>query len=138
MDKKQLEDALVSAHQNGDMEAAQLFANELKAYKEPSLTETAIRKANILARGMAAPVVGAIGGGAVGGPAGAIAGSLAVPAAELVAKGLNLAGLNVGSPTQKIESFLTKAGFPEPQTTGERALQTAGGALGGVGSQFVQ
>jgi len=136
MDKQQLEDALVNAHQNGDFEAAQLFATELKAYKEPSFMSKVAREANILARGAAVPVTGAIGGGLVAGPAGAVAGSLALPAAELVAKGLNLTGLNVGSPTQKVESFLTKAGFPEPSSTGERALQAAGSALGGVGGQI--
>jgi hypothetical protein len=106
--------------------------------KQRSMTEKFGRGLSSIARGAAVPVTGAIAGGALAGPVGAIAGGLALPAAELLTKSLNLAlpdKYDIPSPTAQVEKGLTKLGFPEPETQVERALQVGGGALGGVGGQ---
>jgi hypothetical protein len=106
--------------------------------KQRSMTEKFGRGLSSIARGAAVPVTGAIAGGALAGPVGAIAGGLALPAAELLTKGINLAlpdRYDIPSPTAQVEKGLTKLGFPEPETQVERALQVGGGALGGVGGQ---
>jgi hypothetical protein len=106
--------------------------------KEKSMTEKIGRGLSSIARGAAVPVTGAIAGGALAGPAGALAGSLALPAAELLTKGLNAIlpdKYDISSPTAQVEKGLTKLGFPNPETQVERALQVGGGALGGVGGQ---
>jgi hypothetical protein len=106
--------------------------------KERSTTEKFGRGLSSIARGAAVPVTGAIAGGALAGPAGALAGSLALPAAELLTKSLNLAlpdKYDIPSPTAQVEKGLTKLGFPQAETQIERALQAGGGALGGVGGQ---
>jgi hypothetical protein len=106
--------------------------------KQRSMTEKLVRGAGSIARGAAIPVTGAIAGGTLAGPAGAIAGSLALPAAELLTKGLNAIlpdKYDISSPTAQVEKGLTKLGFPQPETQVERALQVGGGALGGVGGQ---
>ena len=106
--------------------------------KQKSMTEKLGRGLSSIARGAAVPVTGAIAGGALAGPAGALAGSLALPAAELLTKGLNAIlpdKYDISSPTAQVEKGLTKLGFPQPETQVERALQVGGGALGGVGGQ---
>jgi len=106
--------------------------------KQKSATEKLGRGLSSIARGAAVPVTGAIAGGALAGPVGAIAGGLALPAAELLTKSLNLAlpdKYDIPSPTAQVEKGLTKLGFPEPETQTERALQVGGSALGGVGGQ---
>jgi hypothetical protein len=106
--------------------------------KEKSTTEKIGRGLSSIARGAAVPVTGAIAGGALAGPVGALAGSLALPAAELLTKSLNLAlpdKYDIPSPTAQIEKGLTKLGFPQAETKLERALQVGGGALGGTGGQ---
>jgi hypothetical protein len=106
--------------------------------KERSMTEKIGRGLSSIARGAAVPVTGALAGGALAGPAGALAGSLALPAAELLTKSLNLAlpdKYDIPSPTAQVEKGLTKLGFPQAETQVERALQVGGGALGGVGGQ---
>jgi hypothetical protein len=106
--------------------------------KERSLTEKIGRGLSSVARGAAVPLTGAAAGGALAGPAGAVAGSLALPAAELITKGLNAVlpdKYDIPSPTAQVEKGLTKLGFPQPETQTERALQVGGGALGGVGGQ---
>jgi hypothetical protein len=106
--------------------------------KQRSMTEKLGRGLSSIARGAAVPVTGAIAGGALAGPVGAIAGGLALPAAELLTKSLNLAlpdKYDIPSPTAQVEKGLTKLGFPEPETQTERALQVGGSALGGVGGQ---
>jgi hypothetical protein len=108
----------------------------IQSQQEPSTLEQVSRKAGSLARGLAIPTTGAILGGSLAGPPGAIAGSLALPAAELVSKGLGAVGIETGSPYELAQRGLTKLGFPEPQTTTERALQAGGEALGGVGGQL--
>ena len=106
--------------------------------KQKSMTEQIGRGLSSIARGAAVPVTGAIAGGALAGPPGAIAGSLALPAAELLTRGINALlpnQYNIPSPTSTVEKGLTKLGFPQPETQVERALQVGGGALGGVGGQ---
>jgi len=103
--------------------------------QQPSTMESISRGAGALARGLTIPATGAAVGGALAGPPGAIAGSLALPAAELVSKGLGAVGIETGSPYELAQKGLTKLGFPEPRTTTERALQAGGEALGGVGGQ---
>ena len=106
--------------------------------KERSTTEKIGRGLSSIARGAAVPVTGAIAGGALAGPAGAIAGGLALPAAELLTKSLNLAlpdKYDIPSPTAQVEKGLTKLGFPVPETSTERALQVGGSALGGTAGQ---
>ena len=106
--------------------------------KERSLTEKIGRGLSSVARGAAVPLTGAAAGGALAGPAGAVAGSLALPAAELITKGLNAVlpdKYDIPSPTAQVEKGLTRLGFPQPETQTERALQVGGGALGGVTGQ---
>ena len=106
--------------------------------KERSLTEKIGRGLSSVARGAAVPLTGAAAGGALAGPAGAVAGSLALPAAELITKGLNAVlpdKYDIPSPTAQVEKGLTRLGFPQPETQTERALQVGGGALGGVSGQ---
>lgn len=106
--------------------------------KQKSMTEKLGRGLSSIARGAAVPVTGAIAGGALAGPAGALAGTLALPAAELLTKGLNAIlpdKYDITSPTAQVEKGLTKLGFPQAETQVERALQVGGGALGGVGGQ---
>jgi hypothetical protein len=101
-------------------------------------TEKFGRGLSSIARGAAVPVTGAIAGGALAGPPGALAGALALPAAELLTKGLNTLlpdRYDISSPTAQVEKGLTKLGFPQPETRTERMLQVGGSALGGVGSQ---
>ena len=107
--------------------------------KERSMAEKFGRGLSSIARGAAVPLTGAVAGGALAGPAGAIAGGLALPAAELLTKSLNLALLDkydIPSPSAQVEKGLTKLGFPNPETQVERALQVGGGALGGVSGQI--
>lgn len=101
-----------------------------------SLMEQIGRVPSSLARGAAIPLAGAALGGAAAGPVGALAGSMVLPAAELVASGLNLIpGVDVGSPYQLAQKGLTKLGFPEPETTLERSMQAAGEGAGGAYGQ---
>ena len=107
--------------------------------KERSMAEKFGRGLSSIARGAAVPLTGAVAGGALAGPAGAIAGGLALPAAELLTKSLNLAlpdKYDIPSPSAQVEKGLTKLGFPSPETQVERALQVGGGALGGVSGQI--
>ncbi len=145
--KQQLEDALIAAHNAGDTEGASVIASEIKALSAPqqvetpqrSTTENLARGASMVARGLAAPTIGAVGGGLVGGPAGALAGSLAVPAGDIVASGLNVLlpeQYKVGMPSTAVQNLLTKAGMPSPESTLERALVTGGSALGGTAGQL--
>ena len=107
--------------------------------KERNMAEKFGRGLSSIARGAAVPLTGAVAGGALAGPAGAIAGGLALPAAELLTKSLNLAlpdKYDIPSPSAQVEKGLTKLGFPNPETQVERALQVGGGALGGVSGQI--
>jgi len=104
--------------------------------KKRGMVESTGRKLSSLARGATPALVGS----ALGSPLGAvgmIAGGLALPAAEGIAVLLNKLGIDAGSPTEKVQAGLTKLGFPVPETTGERAFETAGSFLG-VGAPQVK
>lgn len=106
--------------------------------KQRSALEKVGRGLSTIARGAAPSVIGASAGGALAGPVGAVAGSIALPAAELLTKGINAVlpdKYDIPSPVATVEKGLTKLGFPVPETQTERALQVGGGALGGVGGQ---
>jgi len=116
---------------------AKLRANgmDVSGLEEPKEGTTAVRAAQMLTRGMAAPAAGAALGGMVAGPPGALVGSLAVPAADIVAGGMRFAGMDVGYPSDLVQTALTRLGMPTPETQTERALVAGGGALGSVGGQ---
>lgn len=106
--------------------------------KQRSVLEKVGRGLSTIARGAAPSVIGASAGGAVAGPVGAVAGSLALPAAELLTKGVNAIlpdKYDIPSPVATVEKGLTKLGFPVPETQTERALQVGGSALGGTAGQ---
>jgi hypothetical protein len=104
--------------------------------KPRTMAEKIGRVPSSVARGAAIPLTGAALGGAVAGAPGALAGSMVLPAAELVASGLNLIpGVDVGSPYQLAQQGLTKLGFPEPETTLERSAQAVGEGAGGAYGQ---
>ena len=106
--------------------------------KQKSVLEKVGRGLSAIARGAAPSVIGASAGGALAGPVGAVAGSLALPAAELLTKGVNAVlpdKYDIPSPVATVEKGLTKLGFPVPETQTERVLQAGGGALGSVGGQ---
>lgn len=96
---------------------------------------TLARAPQMIARGMAAPTIGAIGGGMAGGPVGAVVGSMALPAADLLASGYNMLApenYQVGMPSAAIGNVLTNLGMPEPETATERVLTAVGGGVGGL------
>lgn len=106
--------------------------------KKPKESEGLGRASGLAARGFLPPAIGAAAGGMLAGAPGAIVGSLAVPAADIVAGTYNvlapkLGGKEISMPSQNISNLMTQAGFPMPQTTGERAIVAGGSALGGVG-----
>lgn len=106
--------------------------------KQRSVLEKVGRGLSTIARGAAPSVIGASAGGALAGPVGAVAGSLALPAAELLTKGVNAVlpdKYDIPSPVATVEKGLTKLGFPVPETQTERALQVGGSALGGTAGQ---
>lgn len=104
--------------------------------QQKTLLEKAGRAASFVGRGAAIPAIGATLGTALAGPVGGVAGSLALPAAELVSKGLGAIGIETESPYKLTQRKLTKLGFPEPKTTSERAWQAAGEAVSTVGGQL--
>lgn len=102
---------------------------------EPRSGTTLARAPQMVARGMAAPVAGAIGGGMLAGPVGAVAGSLVVPAADMLASGYNMIapeGYEVGMPSSAVQRGLTSLGMPEPESTTERVLDAAGAGVGSL------
>jgi len=100
--------------------------------------EQAGRFASLLARGAAAPAgltaAGALMGAPAGPPgiaAGARMGGVAIPVADVLTNLYNLAAReDVQLPSQAISDFLTRIGYPTPQTRGERMTVAGGEALG--------
>jgi hypothetical protein len=97
-------------------------------------------------RGLAPPLLGAAMGAPFG-PVGMLAGGLALPAADALTALINTAtagtekitGGRYGRmtmPSQATQDLLTQLGVPQAETTGQRALQTGLGALGGTASQM--
>ena len=109
---------------------------EIEVAPERSFVEATGRKLSSLARGATPALVGGGIGLSLAGPPGALAGSMALPAAEGVAMLLNKLGLDVGSPTELVQSGLTNIGFPVPETIGERSFETAGTFAGAGGPQI--
>lgn len=101
--------------------------------------EEFMRGAGIAARGAAPVATGAGLGFMVGGPPGALAGSLALPLAEMGTQAANVVlpqQYQIPSPVGAVENLLTQLGLPVPETTRERMVQAAGGALGGTATQL--
>lgn len=105
---------------------------------ETPMGEQFMRGAGITARGMLPSALGAMAG-APAGPPGMIAGSMLLPAAELAAQGYNMLvpeSFEVPSPTGAVQNLMTQAGLPVPETMGERAMESAAGALTGTAGQL--
>lgn len=101
--------------------------------------EEFMRGAGIAARGAAPVATGAGLGFMVAGPPGALAGSLALPLAEMGTQAANVVlpqQYQIPSPVGAVENLLTQLGLPVPETTRERMVQAAGGALGGTAAQL--
>lgn len=103
----------------------------------PTNMESFARGAGITLRSAAPSVLGATAGAALGAfggpaapitvPAGALIGSAAVPISDAVIQAYNaLAGKNVRPTSEVIKNML---GGPKPETTSERMLEVASGAL---------
>lgn len=123
-----------------DTKLTELQAYEYaKANAQPrSMGQEFVRSAGIATRGAAPVATGAGLGFLVGGAPGALAGSLALPLAEIGTTAANVLlpeKYQIPSPAAGVESLLTKAGFPVPETMGERIIQGAGGALPMTGIQ---
>ena len=98
-----------------------------------------VRGAGLSTRGAAPVAAGAGLGFMVGGPPGALAGSLALPLAEMGTQAANVIlpqNYQIPSPYGAVEGLLTQLGLPVPETTRERMVQAAGGALGGASTQL--
>lgn len=97
-------------------------------------------------RGLTPPLATALMGAPFG-PVGMLAGSLALPAGDALTALLNTATAGaekvtggqygrITPPSQAIQNLLTQAGVPKAETTGQRALETSLGAMGGTASQM--
>lgn len=95
---------------------------------ERSATDALIRQLGLTARAAGPVALGALGGGAIGGPPGAAVGALGVGLGTMVGDPLvslfnRAAGTNIPTPSQAIESAMTRMGLPEPATSSERVMQ---------------
>jgi hypothetical protein len=94
----------------------------------PSMADQLLRQAGLTARAVGPVAAGAALGGMIAGPPGAAVGALGVGLGQMV--GDPLVGLynramdtNIPTPSQSMESLMTKAGLPEPATPTERVVQ---------------
>lgn len=121
------------------------FDNEANPFDEPPLT--AARAAELVTRGAAPAVTGAVAGGAVAGAPGALIGSMALPIGDVINQLVNLAASGVervtgaelgrlGMPSQIVSQAMGRAGFAEPTSTTERVVEAVGGGLGATGTQL--
>jgi len=121
------------------------FDAEPNPFDEPSLT--AARAAELVTRGAAPAVTGAVAGGAVAGAPGALIGSMALPIGDVINQLVNLAAGGVervtgaelgrlGMPSQIVSQMMGQAGFAEPTSTTERVVEAVGGGLGMTGTQL--
>lgn len=118
---------------------AQKNVNKPEIQTDTSFMGGVTRGAGLAARGAIPAATGAGAGFLMGGPPGAVAGGLALPLAELATKGVNVVlpqSMQIPSPAGAVENLLTKIGFPVPSNISERAIQAAGGALTGAGTQL--
>jgi hypothetical protein len=122
--------------------ALNISPNEL--IQQQKLTPS--RAAGLFARGMAPAVTGATAGQLIAGAPGALVGSMALPAGDILNTGVNavtgginkVAGTNIPRlqmPSNMVSQWMTKAGLPVAQSTGERMIESAGSAVGGTGGQ---
>lgn len=107
---------------------------------------TMARTAEIVTRGMAQTIPGAVAGGAVGGAPGALIGSMALPIGDalntlvnMISGGVNkVAGTEIPQlqmPSQVASQAMTQMGLAEPQSRGERMLEAG---AGGISSTLAQ
>lgn len=94
----------------------------------PSIADQLLRQAGLTARAVGPVAAGATLGGMVAGPSGAAVGALGVGLGQMVGDPLvglynRAMGTNVPTPSQSMESLMTKAGLPEPATPTERVVQ---------------
>lgn len=105
-----------------------------------SLGEEFQRGTGLAFRGLAPVAVGGGLGFALGGPIGAGFGAATLPLAELGTQAVNLAlpkEYQIPSPYGAVENLLTQLGLPVPETTGERVIQSLGGALPTTAAQNI-
>jgi len=101
--------------------------DDLPSAQSTTLAQDVLRQLALTARAAGPTAAGAALGGMVGGPPGAAVGALGVGLGQLVGDPLvNLinygAGTSIPTPTQTIESALTRMGLPEPATPQERVV----------------
>jgi hypothetical protein len=115
------------------------------------------RAAQLATRGAAPVLTGAGLGGALAGPPGMLAGSMALPAADLVASGMNrfsgavepvasafnqqfgkppFEQMQVQPPSRAASNLMERMGLTAPQTSGERAIEAGGAGLAMPASQL--
>ena len=105
-----------------------------------SLGEEFQRGTGLALRGLAPVAAGGGLGFALGGPVGAGFGAATLPLAELGTQAVNLAlpkEYQIPSPYGAVENLLTQLGLPVPETTGERVIQSLGGALPTTAAQNI-
>ena len=100
---------------------------DLPSAQSTTLAQDLLRQLALTARAAGPTAAGAALGGMVGGPPGAAVGALGVGLGQLVGDPLvNLinygAGTRIPTPSQTIESALTRMGLPEPATPQERVV----------------
>lgn len=95
------------------------------------------RGAELLTRGMAQSVPGAVAGYAAGGPVGGMIGSVAIPFGDTLNSIINrVAGTNLRMPSEIVSTNLEKAGLRAPTTQAGRVAEAAGAGLGGAASEL--
>lgn len=131
------------------MSEKEINAASKKLYDEANTPKksTASRTAEIVTRGAAPAVTGALAGGAVAGPGGALLGSMALPIGDALNSFINMIASGaekvtgaeigrLGMPSQIAGEYMTKAGLAEPESRGERMIEAGGGAFGSTLAQL--
>jgi len=119
-----------------------LIEKKLEALKAGEVPEeekglTIPRTAELLGRGMTPTVTGAVAGGELAGPYGALIGSMALPIGDVLNTAINkVAGTNLQMPSEVVSKGMANLGYAEPTGMGERAIESAGGALASTGAQL--
>lgn len=120
--------------------------DDLPSAQSTTMAQDVLRQLALTARAAGPTAAGAALGGMVGGPPGAAVGALGVGLGQMVGDPLvNLinygAGTKIPTPSQTIESALTRMGLPEPATPQERVVgemvragTSAAGSAKGAGS----
>jgi hypothetical protein len=119
--------------------AAKKLYDDATASEKPQKGAVA-RTAEIVTRGMAQTVPGAVAGGTVAGPAGALVGSMALPIGDalnslinMISGGVNkVAGTEIPQlqmPSQVASRAMTQIGLAEPESRGERMLEAGSGGI---------